>query len=153
MANLTSGQERFDGSPLMTQALGQVELVRCGKSKHSRNVTYFSLINSHRNYVTFHEESTFGPSTQSQCEIQLEPTRYVFCIPDVTYNLLPVCKVHEHVVARINADISKLMWAAFSFPYSHIHSRIVKMLRFLTNVRGAPRKSLPWLNLKELTSF
>ena len=41
----------------------EVELVRCGKSRHSRNVTYFSLINSHRNNVTFHEESTFGPST------------------------------------------------------------------------------------------
>ena len=38
---------------------------------------------------------------------------------------LSVCKV-----TRINADISKLMYLKIHFPYSHIHSRIVKGLRF-----------------------
>ena len=42
MANLTSAQERFDGSSSMTWALWQVELLRCGKSRDYRNLTYFA---------------------------------------------------------------------------------------------------------------
>ena len=53
---------------------------------------------------------------QTLCYVQL-----VAC----NHPTLSVCKV-----TRINADISKLMCSTISFPSSHIHSRIVKMLHF-----------------------
>ena len=77
---------------------------------------------------------------------RVKPTKCAFCIPDITYNFWRVIILHYRSAKYTSTCPLKFIWARISFPYSHLHSRIVKMLRVLTNVRVRSAKKNKELN-------